>query len=713
MIETIGGYEILRELGRGGMGVVLEGRDPASGRRVAIKLLNPEGVKSEKALERFRREAQALARLRHPYVVQIHSFGTHSGQPYFVQDFVEGRPLDEVYGLQAPLSEVWVAGLIAKVAAAVQVAHEAGILHRDLKPVNVVCRPSGDPVLLDFGIVRSLGETQEQRLSRTGAGVGTPGYWSPEQACGERDRLGPASDVYSLGGVLYYLLVGKAPIDSYDGLQANIMLTVAEPPTRPSVFRPKLSPDLERICMRCLEKEPEDRYESAADLARDLEAFRRRKPVRGRRPRRWGLGVLFVLVAAVAAVGGLAAGRGAGKQEPGPPPDLRVAAIDTTTPCFRSTVRIEGEAQASGDWVEVGATGVAPQRVRAGRFALEVPLAADGENVITVSARTSQGASVTTRVVVNRYLTPGWFADLAPEARPWPLPEQLRVGEIEGEYVNQVDESVLVYIPPTRFRMGREPEPDKERRWVRELRNDEPAHWVTLSGYFLGKYEVTWAQFEAFVQAVDRPRLLEAMRSVGEVPSAPELPVWGLHWGEARAYCQWANLRLPTEAEWELGARGRNRESRFPWGERDPIPGDANFPGGEDGAETPVRGGSFPSDQSEWGCFDMAGNLSEWVSDCFSPYEGTDQIDPRGGAYAMWFDASEGWKPVPPGREPLRVLRGGSWDRPPKFAPVDPYVANPNYYESTRRWAGIRTYLRVAQELIGFRVCLSHEAAQK
>ena len=692
------------------MGVVLEGRDSRTGRRVAIKLLSQEALESEKAKERFRREAQALARLDHPYIVRIHTFGLHDNQPFFVQDFVEGMPLDEVQRLQGPLSERWTAALIAKLAGAVRAAHKVGILHRDLKPANVVCRPNGDPVLLDFGIVRDQNDVEAARLSRTGAGVGTPGYWSPEQACGERDRLGPATDIYSLGAVLYFLLTGRPPVLSLGGVEANVLLTVAEPPPPPTQLRPGLSLSLEQICLRCLEKEPEDRYPSAEELIADLQAYLSGKRIKSRSLiRRWAWLPLVLLLSSAAPLLAYRPWASRASKESGPL--LTLASVDSAQPCFESPVRLKGHAKTEHEWLEVVATGLTPQRIKPGPFELEIPLSREGKNVITVQARDTSGSSVATTVAVFFHKVPAWFARLAPKSRPWPLPSGLGIGETPGEYINSVDESKLVYIPPTTYRRGYVDtgKPNTSDLGMRLSRNDRPAHSVTLSGFFLGKHEVTWRQYEKFANETGRQASLESAKGISSVQSAPLLPVWGVTWEDARAYCDWAGLRLPTEAEWELGARGPDPASRYPWGERDPVPGDANFFGGVDGSELPTQGGYFDKDRSSWGCLDMGGNVSEWVFDIYGPYGVSPKINPTGPAASLLYCPSfKGWERLPPGMGPLRVARGGCWTTaggtPPK---VDPYAPNTYYYQSTRRLAAHESKAR--GQFLGLRVCRGQE----
>ena len=214
--ESLDGYTLIRELGRGGMGVVYEVHDPRLDRRLALKLVLDHEADAE-ALLRFRRESELLARIKHPHVLRIHQVGASSSGPYFVSELVEGEPLDQLTKRSGALPPEQAARLIRDLASATAALHTAGVIHRDLKPGNVVLRPDGSPVLIDFGLAS---DPQAQRLTVTGTILGTPCYMSPEQAMGE-SAIGPPSDVYALGAMLFALLAGRAP---HEGLAAIMVL---------------------------------------------------------------------------------------------------------------------------------------------------------------------------------------------------------------------------------------------------------------------------------------------------------------------------------------------------------------------------------------------------------------------------------------------------------------------------------------------------------
>jgi tetratricopeptide (TPR) repeat protein len=251
------------------MGVVYRAKDPALDRDVALKVMLHLG-NDPQDLERFRREARATARLRHPSIVALHTVGNHDGRPYLVMDLVEGESLQARVERDGPLPPREAAELIATLAEALAYAHQQGVIHRDLKPANVLLDRGGRALVTDFGLARREGE--DQRLTHTGEIVGTPAYMSPEQAGGEPGQAGPASDVYGLGATLYELLCGRPPFMA-DTLIEVFAAIVTEPAPSLRALRPDLPGELEAICMRCLAKEPAERFPSAAALAEALRGF--------------------------------------------------------------------------------------------------------------------------------------------------------------------------------------------------------------------------------------------------------------------------------------------------------------------------------------------------------------------------------------------------------------------------------------------------------
>ncbi len=273
------GYEILETLGRGGMGVVYKARQVSLNRVVALKMILSGPHAGSEALARFGMEAEATARLQHPNIVQIFDVGNHAGMPYFVLEYCGGGTLaDRLRGTPLPPREA--AQTVARVARAIQAAHERGIVHRDLKPGNVLLDAAGQPKVSDFGLARRL--EAEVGMTHSGAVLGTPSYMAPEQAAGRIRDVGPATDVYALGAILYECLTGRPPFRG-EAILETLNQVVTSEPVPPRRLNPAVPRDLESICLKCLQKEPARRYATAAQLADDLEHWLTGEPVKARR----------------------------------------------------------------------------------------------------------------------------------------------------------------------------------------------------------------------------------------------------------------------------------------------------------------------------------------------------------------------------------------------------------------------------------------------
>jgi eukaryotic-like serine/threonine-protein kinase len=276
--ESVPGYQILGELGRGGMGVVYRARQVALRRVVALKMILGGPHAGAKDLARFRREAEAAARLQHPHIVQIHEIGAHDGLPFLALELVDGGSLQEKIAGR-PQSGRAAAQLLEALARAMHYAHQRGILHRDLKPSNVLLRADGTPKITDFGLAKLLdgGATP----TPTEAFLGTPAYAAPEQALGHSKTVGPAADVYALGAILYECLTGRPPFQGATVL-AILEQVRSRDPVPPSRLQPRVHRDLESICLKCLQKQLRQRYASAGELADDLKRFLDGEPTRAR-----------------------------------------------------------------------------------------------------------------------------------------------------------------------------------------------------------------------------------------------------------------------------------------------------------------------------------------------------------------------------------------------------------------------------------------------
>jgi serine/threonine protein kinase/tetratricopeptide (TPR) repeat protein len=305
-----GDHELLEEIGRGGQGIVYLARQKSLNRTVALKVISLGQWASRADLKRFRREALAAASLDHPNIVPIYEVGEHDGSCYFSMKFVEGGQLDEAVG-RAPISIPQVAEVIAKLARTVHYAHEHGILHRDIKPGNILLDTNGEPHLTDFGLARLV--EAESNVTGTREAMGTPSYMPPEQALGHNDEITSATDVYGLGAVFYQLLTGHPPFAA-ETTYETIRLLLQTEPREPRLLNRKMDRDLSTICLKSLEKEPSHRYSSALALAEDLEHWLKHEPIQAKRSgfvahaRKWvqrnpAIAALVVsLIALVAAV---------------------------------------------------------------------------------------------------------------------------------------------------------------------------------------------------------------------------------------------------------------------------------------------------------------------------------------------------------------------------------------------------------------------------
>jgi serine/threonine-protein kinase len=278
MLMDFGDYELLEQIGRGGQGVVFRAHQKSLNRTVALKVISLGQWASEAHVKRFRREAEAAARLEHPCIVPIYEVGERDGSCYFSMKFVEGGQLDEVIRRE-PMPIRQAAELIVKVARTVYYAHEHGILHRDIKPGNILLDQNGEPHLTDFGLARLV--ESESTVTRTMEVLGTPSYMAPEQAEGDNAAVGSATDVYGLGAVLYQLLTGQPPFAGGTTYE-TIKLLLDTEPRQPRLWNPKIDRDLSTICLKCLEKDPQCRYSSALALAEDLECWLEGRPIAAR-----------------------------------------------------------------------------------------------------------------------------------------------------------------------------------------------------------------------------------------------------------------------------------------------------------------------------------------------------------------------------------------------------------------------------------------------
>ncbi len=290
VIPQFGDYELVEELARGGMGVVYRAKQRSLNRVVAVKMILVGHLATPELVQRFRVEAEAAARMNHPGIVPIYEIGEHQTQHYFSMHLVEGGNLaarmdefalhTEMTAIEAKQRQIKIAKFITKAAHAMEYAHEHGVLHRDLKPTNILIDEQGDPQVTDFGLAKLIGPGATGSTVTAGV-LGSPSYMAPEQALGKPDEVTTVTDVYGLGAVFYELLTKRPPFVAATPM-ATMRQVMDDPPPTPGHVNSRVHPDLATIAMKCLEKNPHDRYSSATALAADLERFIDGRPIRAR-----------------------------------------------------------------------------------------------------------------------------------------------------------------------------------------------------------------------------------------------------------------------------------------------------------------------------------------------------------------------------------------------------------------------------------------------
>ncbi len=580
--EKLGKYRIIEEVGRGGFAAVYKAVDTTLDRVVALKVLAPHLLWDPTFVQRFQREAKVAANLDHSNIVTIHEVGQIEGVYFFAMQFLEGRTLSQILEAEGPWPVSRVQAIVEQLASALDYAHARGFVHRDIKPSNVIVADEGRATLTDFGLVKAGEGT---KLSTTGVVFGTPEYMSPEQAEGK--KLDARSDVYSLGVVLFEMLAGRAPFVA-DTTPAVMYKHVHEPP--PLDELPSGLPQgVVAVVEKALAKKREARYQSAGEMAAALKQ----------------------------------AVSGAVVEEVKAPPPVAAPPPETRSP---EAARVPTSTRLALPWKWMARIGVIVVAVM----------------VLAIALMSGGGPAPTA------------IPTIAPTKTPTPIipPTSTRLPPTDTPPPSSPPD--MVYVPAGEFIMGSD-----------EGESDEqPTRTVYLDAFYIDKYEVTNARFATFVSAngykTDAERggcgwIYEGgegkcvpgadwQHSLGpdtDLGGKDEHPVVQVSWNDAKAYCEWAGARLPTEAEWEKAARGTDGRT-YPWGEW--IDCDHAQYGGCGGGTVPV--GSKPKGASPYGALDMAGNVWEWVADWYdSGYYGTSpETNPKG-----------------PASGDSRVLRGGSW----------------------------------------------------
>ncbi len=597
----LGKYEILKELGHGGFGVVYKARDLLLGRDVALKVLHPALAIDGEFVARFRKEAQFLASLDHPNIVPVYDFGEADGRYYICMRYLPGGDLAGRIKQGDKLSPQEVHSIIGKVINGLSYAHARGLIHRDIKPANILFAHDGEPVITDFGLAKSLHISTSSTSLLAGTGVGTPYYKAPELWRGQAATT--AVDQYSLACVIVEMLSGKVLF--WGDTTPAVLMKHFEPIELP----PELPADSAAVLMRALEKEPSLRYPNLTDFYRDFEeavfhpaetklpldnnsqnlARTTQKTTLAKLP--W---VLVVMLAALAGVFILTSG-------------------DKFTKNAQPTQNLQPSAQAS-------------------TLAISAFSAPETQVPIAPTAAPQVAALKPTQGIQPVQPTPTLTT---PSPTLTAVPTATEAAQ-QSAGVRSKDQAPMVFVPAGKFLMGHNAGFDDE----------IPAHTVDLDGFWIDKYEVTNQQYALCVEAgvCDLPYYLGSFLHTGyyDNPAFVNYPVIYVSWYDAVQYCQWAGARLPTEAEWEKAARGEDGRI-YPWGNASPTGALVNF-NQKPGDTTAV--GQYPDGASPYGALDMAGNVWEWVEDWYS---------------ASYYQLMPGANPRGPISGTLKVVRGGSW----------------------------------------------------
>ncbi|MBA4383821.1 MAG: hypothetical protein C0410_03730 [Anaerolinea sp.] len=569
--QSLGRYHITEKLGEGGMATVYKAFDTRLERDVAVKIIRKEAFSQEligQMLKRFEREAKTLAKLTHPNIVPIIDYGEYESSLYLVMPYLAGGTLKQLMG--KPMAWQSAIRLLLPISKALAYAHEQDVIHRDVKPANILMTTSGEPMLTDFGIAKMLDLEDGQTLTGTGVGIGTPEYMAPEQGMGK--KIDGRADIYSLGIIFFELLTGKKPFTA-DTPMAVVFKHMTDPLPQPGAIIDGLPDSIEKVIYKALAKDPSDRYLNMGELAA---AF---KKLENSTPDDKTIVTSFETLVP----------QTANERDP-------YATINQLEATINYPPKLVNQTSNSTSSSE-------PQKIPV-KFEFSFGKIF-GLSLVGV---------VLLMLIIG--VASGWFkTKVVPTAAP-PAPDA------GTTMISPKDGMVLVYVPAGDFLMGSLDGVGED--------DEHPQHSVTLDGYWIDQTEVTNAMYEQCVNdgGCTKPSSSSSYTRnsyYGSLEYA-DYPVIYVDWDQANGYCQWAGRRLPTEAEWEKAARGEVGQT-YPWTGEEANNNLANY-NLKEGDTTKV--GSYPDGASPYGALDMAGNVWEWVSDRYGSYPSGSVNSPQG-----------------------------------------------------------------------------------
>ncbi len=622
--QSIGRYHVIEPLGQGGMATVYRAYDTRLECEVAVKFIRMERLtreETEKALKRFEREAKELARLTHPNIVKVTDFGKYKGTPYLVMEYLPGGTLKQFGGKPMPYEQA--ARLLAPVARALDAAHKKNLIHRDIKPGNILLTEEGQPMVSDFGIAKILDLEGGNTLTSTNVAIGTPEYMAPEQWL---NQVSAQSDIYSLGIVFYELVTGQRPYTA-DTPAAVFLKQANDPLPRPRSFVPGLPEEVEKVLYKALAKVPEERYLSMGEFAAAVEEL----GIPGKIPPPDETAFSLTSPPPVQE-------NPAGEEtRPGAPvssiPQVPVTQLEEKIPAEPplpqasiAHISTPGRPPRAG-WKRAL---VALTFVLVGLAAL-AGLAVVGIRQVQKGIGPPAFLRATETPVTTYLIAP---LDTSTPASS-PIPE-LGIGSSQ---TSLKDVMTMMYVPAGEFLMGSSQDDSQA------ADDEKPQHTVFLDPFWIDKFEVTNWQYQQCVKAsaCTPPSSSASLTHTNYYKSTlySDYPVINVGWSQAQDYCRWAGRRLPSEAEWEKAARGTDGRI-YPWGEGIDC-STANF---WMCVGDTTKAGSYPGGASPYGAMDMAGNALEWVYDWYSE---------------TYYQQSPDRNPFGPASGATLVLRGGSY----------------------------------------------------